>query len=192
LGRFARHFRKRRASLRRSRFVRLTVRQTLASRAFYGKVRAFPVADAERNAVAIMEIKLRQIAVQVHLRAVLIDALHAALEDRIVAFDRVDRDDLVAFIADVFVLRVIDGLMVETFDIRDVPVHFVGRQARLIAQVGANDRQDFASANAVNVEAAGSATAPIGRASQRPIGSTRPTKLLRGERKDNSMPQLAT
>src|ERR1700688_4405304 len=31
---------------------------------------------------------------------------------------------------------------------------------------------------------------PPGRASQRPIGSTRPTKLRRGARKSNSMPRL--
>jgi hypothetical protein len=35
----------------------LTIRQTLASRAFDGKVRTFPVLDAERNAVAVTEVK---------------------------------------------------------------------------------------------------------------------------------------
>jgi hypothetical protein len=47
----ARFLRMRRASREKSRLVRLTVRQTLASRAFDGKVRTFPVADTERNAV---------------------------------------------------------------------------------------------------------------------------------------------
>jgi hypothetical protein len=37
--------------------MRLTIRQTLASRAFDGKVRTFPVLDAERNAVAVAEIE---------------------------------------------------------------------------------------------------------------------------------------
>ena len=54
---FARHLRKRRASRDKSRSVSLTVRQTLASRAFDGKVRTFPVIHAKRNAVAVTEVK---------------------------------------------------------------------------------------------------------------------------------------
>jgi hypothetical protein len=46
LGSFARQRRDRRASLLRSRLVRLTIRETLASRALNGKVRTFPVMDA--------------------------------------------------------------------------------------------------------------------------------------------------
>jgi hypothetical protein len=61
--------------------VRLTVRETLASRAFNGKVRAFPIVDAERNAVRRTEIKFQEIAVKMLLSAMLIHALHAALED---------------------------------------------------------------------------------------------------------------
>ena len=62
------------------------------------------VIDTNRNAVAVPEIALIQISVQMLLFAMLIDALHAALEDLIVAFDSVGRDDLIAFITDVFVL----------------------------------------------------------------------------------------
>jgi hypothetical protein len=42
------------------------------------------------------------------LRAVLIDALHAALEDRIVAFNRVGRNQPFALTANVFFLAVVD------------------------------------------------------------------------------------
>jgi len=55
---FARQRKKRRASRLKSDLVRLTIRETLASRAFDGKVRTFPVADTERNAVAVTEVKL--------------------------------------------------------------------------------------------------------------------------------------
>ncbi len=51
LGCFARQRRNRRASLLRSRLVRLAIRQMLASRALDGKVRTFPVIDAKRHAV---------------------------------------------------------------------------------------------------------------------------------------------
>ena len=47
------------------------------------------VVHAELGAVAVAEIELRQIAVQMLFAAMLIDALHAALEDREEAFDRV-------------------------------------------------------------------------------------------------------
>lgn len=46
------------------------------------------IAVTERNAVAVAKIVLRQIAVQVLLTAMLVDALHAALENRVVALDR--------------------------------------------------------------------------------------------------------
>ena len=49
---------------------------------------------AQPNAIGIAEIKLREIAVQVLLAAMLVDALHAALEDRIVALDGVGADDV--------------------------------------------------------------------------------------------------
>jgi hypothetical protein len=57
-GRFARERKNRLASRLKSRLVRLTIRQTLASRTPDGKVRAFPVIDAKRHAVRITEVKL--------------------------------------------------------------------------------------------------------------------------------------
>jgi hypothetical protein len=45
------------------------------------------IINAKRNAIAVPEIELRQIWVQMFLGAMLIDAFHAALEDRIVTFD---------------------------------------------------------------------------------------------------------
>ena len=53
---------------------------TLASRRFDRKCRTFPIVHADRSAVVEPEIKFRQIAVQVLFGAVLMDALHAAIE----------------------------------------------------------------------------------------------------------------
>src|ERR1700735_668047 len=50
------------------------------------------IIHAKRNAVAVAEIKLREITVQMLFGAMLVDALHAALEDRIVALNRVRAD----------------------------------------------------------------------------------------------------
>ena len=67
----------------------------------------FAIVDAERGAVIVAEIKLRQIAVQVLLAAVLVDAAHSTLEHREVAFDRIGRD----VAAHVFFGRVLDGFV---------------------------------------------------------------------------------
>ena len=72
--------------------MRLTVRETLASRVLDGKGRTFPIVDAERDAVIEPEIEFRQIPVKVLLGAVLIDAAHTPLEDAEIAFGRVGVD----------------------------------------------------------------------------------------------------
>ena len=48
----------------------------------------------------IPEIELGQVAVQVLLRAMLIDALHAALEDAEVALDRIGMNGTINVLAD--------------------------------------------------------------------------------------------
>ena len=55
----------------------------------------------------ISEIELRKVAMQMLLRAVLIDAPHASLEDRKAAFNRVRVDGA----ADVFASAVIDRIV---------------------------------------------------------------------------------
>ncbi len=81
LGSFDRQRRKRPAFLEKSGSVSLSVRQTLASRALDGKVRAFPVIEAQLHAVIEAEIVFRKIAVQMLLCTMLINATHTALED---------------------------------------------------------------------------------------------------------------
>lgn len=58
LGSFERQRRKRPAFLEKSGSVSLTIRQTLASRTLDGKVRAFPVIEAQLHAVIEAEIVL--------------------------------------------------------------------------------------------------------------------------------------
>ena len=54
---------------------------------------AFAVFDAESRAAVVAEIELGEVAVQVGLAAMLIDAVHAALEDREHVLDGVGVDD---------------------------------------------------------------------------------------------------
>src|ERR1700681_1766461 len=70
------------------------VRQALADDSFERALGALHIVHAEPHAVAIPEIEFRQVAVQVLLGAMLIHALHATLEDRIEAFDRIGGDDV--------------------------------------------------------------------------------------------------
>jgi hypothetical protein len=81
--------------------------QTLTSSALNREGAPFGIVHAQGNAVRISEIELAQIAVQVLLGAMLIDALHASLEDRIVAFNRVGGD----IAANVLIGAVGDGLV---------------------------------------------------------------------------------
>ena len=67
----------------------MTIREALALCARNGARRTIHVIKAKLDAVIVPEIVFREIAVQVFLSTVLIDALHAAFEDRIVAFDRI-------------------------------------------------------------------------------------------------------
>lgn len=90
---------------------------------------------------------------QILLAAMLIDAFHATLEDRIEAFNGIGGD----IAANVLVLRVIDGFVVPSVNLRDIliGVHLVSHQAGVLADVGADNRENVASAHAVNMEAAG-------------------------------------
>ena len=62
-------------------------------------VGALGIFNSERRAVAVTEIELGEIAVQVLLAAPLIDALHPALEDAEIAFDGVGVDPAAPILA---------------------------------------------------------------------------------------------
>ena len=83
--------------------MRRTIGQAFANDAFERTIRALHVINAQPDPVAVAKIKLGKIAVQVFFLAMLVNAFHAALEDRIVAFDRVAVNDRTVFrVADVF------------------------------------------------------------------------------------------
>ena len=72
----------------------LPIGEPLTDDALHGSFGALHVIYAEPNAIAIAEIKFRKIAMQMFLSTMLIDALHAAFENRIVALDGVGVDRL--------------------------------------------------------------------------------------------------
>jgi hypothetical protein len=76
--------------------VRPSIGEALADDALGCHFGALIVAVTKRCARVVAEIELGKVAVQVLFLAVLIHALHAALEDRVIALDRVgvDRDVL--------------------------------------------------------------------------------------------------
>ena len=64
-----------------------TICQPLADDTLQRPRAALDVIDAEHKSIAVTEIKLRKITMQVLFLAVLIDAFHPTLENRIVVFN---------------------------------------------------------------------------------------------------------
>ncbi len=62
-----------------------SIGEPLADDTHKGALGTLHVIYAKPNAVAIAEIEFAQIAVQMALAAMLVNALHAALEDRVIA-----------------------------------------------------------------------------------------------------------
>lgn len=90
-----------------------------------------------RCPIIVAEIKFRSVTVQVLLAAVLIHALHAALEDAVEAFDRVG----VNFSATVFALTVSGKVMLcELFAKVAILTRFVGVNGCLAVYVLLQDR----------------------------------------------------
>ena len=78
---------------------RLFVCKTLSHNSKKCKVCPHPIIRTVGDSVVIAELELCGVAVQVLLVAVLIDALHAALEDAEIAFNRVRVDNATAILA---------------------------------------------------------------------------------------------
>lgn len=64
-------------------FTRPPIREALADDAFHRAKGARLIVDAKCNTIAVSEIKFSEIAMQVFFGAMLINALHAAFENRI-------------------------------------------------------------------------------------------------------------
>src|ERR1700683_1954491 len=127
--------------------VSLPIGEPLSDNSFHRSRGALHVIYAKPNAVAIAEIELRQIAVQVLFLAVLINALHAALKDREVAFDRVGMHDA----TNVFVGRVSDGLVLPIFVAKlGVAGRFVAHDERFLGDIGLDNWKQLLAAHAFN------------------------------------------
>src|SRR5579863_9689983 len=151
-----------RAPYRRRPSVNRLVGEPLADNAFQRAVGAGHIVNAKFDPVAIAEIELGQIAVQVLFLAMLIDALHAALEDRIVAFGGVGVGVEAGHAVGVavFVAAMIDGRMVgELAANLGVMRRFVGHKVRLARDVLAHDRRDVRDGRAVDMKRTGRAAA---------------------------------
>ena len=97
---------------------------------------------------------------EVLLGAVLVNAFHAALEDRIVTLNRVRADDLIALATNIFLALVVHGVMAgELLTDRAVRNPFVRHHRGFTREIGANDRLDVRDGCAIDVEATGLAAA---------------------------------
>jgi hypothetical protein len=107
---------------------------------------AHGIIDAETDTVLVPEIKLRQIAVQVLLGAMLVDAHHSALEYRI-DLDRVG----VGIVANVYHLVVRDRFVASEL-LPDLAVlgSLVGHKLGFAGNVLAHGRGNIDNANAVH------------------------------------------
>lgn len=101
---------------------------------------AFVVLDSKRLAIVVAEIELGHVTVKMVVRAVLIDAFHAALEDREKTFDGVGVDGRVN-LGNVFALAVPGkGVTSKVFvDVFVLP-GLVGHDVRLAGDVSLKDR----------------------------------------------------
>jgi hypothetical protein len=86
-------------------------------------ISAHEISITERGARVVAEVKLGKVAVQVLFFAMLIDAFHAALEDREITLDRVRGDSA----TNVFLERMVDRLMARKIFVEAaMPTRFIG------------------------------------------------------------------
>jgi hypothetical protein len=74
-------------------------------------VSAGNVTNTTLDAVAVTEVELGEIAVQMPLLAMLVHTLHTALENAVLAFNGVRRNEPVGLAANVLVVGVFDGVV---------------------------------------------------------------------------------
>ena len=135
--------------------------EPLADEALKREIGARYVIYAELGAIGIAEIKFREVAVKVALAAMLIDALHAALEHAEEAFNGVGGDNLLAFIAAIFLRFVINPIVAGEL-IMFVHVFIlassIGHDRGVVRHVGANDRHNGSDGASIHMPATGAAT----------------------------------
>ena len=98
---------------------------------------ALNVSDAKPNTVAVAEVKFREVAVQVLLTATLVDALHAALEHALEAFNGVRMHGA----NHVFALAVTGkGVLGKVLVQVGILAGFIGNNRRAGQHIGLDDR----------------------------------------------------
>jgi hypothetical protein len=128
-----------------------SIGEALPNDAFDRAFGAFYVIYAEPDAIAIAKIEFGKVAVQMALAAMLVDALHAAFEDRIEAFNCVSVDDPTHVFAD----AVIDGLMHPIFfPKRAVSLPIIADDESFLGNVGADDREQLTAGSSFHMETA--------------------------------------
>ena len=132
--------------------VSRSIGEALPNRATQRPLCPVKIVHAKGNAVGVAEIKLTQISVQMLLSAMLVNALHAAFEDRIVAFHSVGGD----VAANIFLGAVVDGIVAQ--EVRPellVPSPFIGHDDAFALDVIANYLGHFVEGSSIDMEAAG-------------------------------------
>ena len=105
-----------------------SIGEPLANDTLEHRIGAVRVVVAEGDTVAVAEIELCQIALQMLLAAMLVDATHPALEDRKEAFDRIGMDAA----ASVLAALVVDAQVVGEFLAGGlVPARLIGEEVTL-------------------------------------------------------------
>jgi len=135
-----------------------SISQPLSRDALQRAIRTFGISNAKFNAVGIPEIELCQIAVQMTLAAVLVNAFHAAFKDAVKAFHGIGRDDLVSFVASIFILRMVYSLVTDEITVlvhASIPASGIGHDGGFARNIGADDRHESAYGRTLDVEAAG-------------------------------------
>lgn len=122
------------------------------------KFRTFGILNTDCRAVAVAEIELREIAMQVLLAAELVHAPHAALEDREIAFDLVSAETVLGIVADAVEHAAVIGKL-----LADLPVvpGFVGHENAFQIHVGADNVGDFIRNHLIGMDRTGAAGALI-------------------------------
>ena len=121
--------------------------QPLADDAHQRQIGTLYIFDADCLAVAVTEVEFSRVAVQVFLGAVLVDAPHPALEDRIVAFDGVGVNLAASILAGLVANA---GMLTKGPAKSAILSGFIGEQAGFTSDVFAQDRQNFFAVDAID------------------------------------------
>jgi hypothetical protein len=136
--------------------VALPIGEPLADDTTKAPLGALYIVNAEPNAVAVSEIALCQISMQVLLAAMLVDAFHAALEHGKEALRGVG----MRVTPDIFVVTVLHGFVTgELAPDLAVPNRLIGHEGRFARDIGADDGREIGNTGAVYMKAASRAAA---------------------------------